>query len=240
MKRWWFEMEDEIWRPLPEYEGSYEVSSLGRVRSLARIDSRGRRIRARLLSQWPHPTGHLYTKLSLNGNSRLCKVHRLVLLAFVGPPPAGCEALHGDGNPANNRIENLSWGTRSENMYDRVRHGTHPMSMKTHCPQGHPYDDANTYITRDGKRRMCRTCLRDRNLATRQARGIPRPKVARTHCKQGHPLTPDNIYTSSGYLACKTCIKAASALRHRNLSRESADAKNARRRARRAAARKAA
>lgn len=228
-------MESEEWRQLPGYEGAYEVSSLGRVRSLARIDSRGRRIRARILSQWPHQTGHMYTKLSRNGDSRHGKVHRLVLLAFVGPPPVGCEALHGDGNPANNRIDNLSWGTRSENLYDRVRHGTHHMAIKTHCPQGHPYDDANTYITRDGKRRMCRTCLRNRNTATRRARGVPRPKVARTHCKQGHPLTLDNIYTSSGYRACKTCIKAASALRHRHMSREAADAKNARRRARRAA-----
>ncbi len=163
-------MSAEEWRTLPGYEGIYEVSCHGNVRSLPRVDMRGHRVRARLLSQWTHPSGHKIVKLSKNGSYRLGKVHRLVLLAFVGPPPPDHEALHGDGDPGNNRIENLSWGTRSDNHYDRVRHGTHPMAIKTHCPQRHPYDAANTYRTRDGKRRMCRTCLRLRNARDRQRR----------------------------------------------------------------------
>lgn len=172
---------DEEWRTLPGYEGIYEVSSLGNVRSLPRVDKRGRRVRARLLSQWAHPSGHKYVKLSKDGAYRSGKVHRLVLLAFTGPAPDKHEALHRDGNPGNNRIDNLSWGTRSENLYDRVRHGTHHMAVKTHCPQGHPYDDVNTYRTRDGKRRMCRTCLRFRNARDRQRRKgqrIPSEKAA--------------------------------------------------------------
>lgn len=232
-------MDIEEWRTIPGYEGVYEVSSIGRVRSLARIDMRGRRVRARILSQWSHPSGHINVKLSLNGNSKLGKVHRLVLMSFVGPPPAEHEALHGDGNPANNRVENLSWGTRSENQYDRVRHGTHHMAIKTHCPQGHPYDYANTYVTLDGKRRMCRTCLRDRNRIQRQSRPTV-VKAERTHCKQGHELTPDNLYTSSGNRSCKVCVKAAAMRNYRERSKESKDAANARRRARRAATRKAA
>lgn len=52
-------------------------------------------------------------------------VHRVVLLAFVGPPPSEhLDACHGDGNPANNRLDNLRWDTRSGNMADAVRHGT--------------------------------------------------------------------------------------------------------------------
>lgn len=51
-------------------------------------------------------------------------VHRLVLEAFVGPCPEGMECRHLDGNPANNRLDNLCWGTRRENCEDAVRHGT--------------------------------------------------------------------------------------------------------------------
>lgn len=231
--------EIEEWRSLPGYEGVYKVSNLGRVKSLARVDNRGHRVRERILSQWPHPSGHISVKLSLNGCHRLGKVHRLVLMSFVGPPPEGHEALHGDGNPANNRLENLSWGTRSENIYDRVRHGTHHMAVKTHCPQGHPYDDVNTYITRDGKRRMCRSCLRIRNVRDRARRAVP--KVPRTHCREGHALSEDNVYTSSrGHRSCKVCAKASAILNYRNQSPETRAARVARQRARRAAARKAA
>ncbi len=52
-------------------------------------------------------------------------VHTLMLTAFVGPRPANFECRHLDGNPTNNRLENLAWGTRSENQCDAVRHGTH-------------------------------------------------------------------------------------------------------------------
>lgn len=51
-------------------------------------------------------------------------IHRLVLEAFVGPCPRGHEACHNNGNPADNRLENLRWGTREDNLRDIVRHGT--------------------------------------------------------------------------------------------------------------------
>lgn len=51
-------------------------------------------------------------------------VHRLVLLAFIGPCPEGMECCHSDGNPANNRLENLRWDTRKNNQADRIKHGT--------------------------------------------------------------------------------------------------------------------
>ena len=53
-------------------------------------------------------------------------VHRLVLEAFVGPCPPGCETRHLNGNPADNRLCNLAWGTHRENAADKVRHGTAP------------------------------------------------------------------------------------------------------------------
>lgn len=157
----------EAWRPVPGYEGRYEVSDRGRVRSLPRRDMRGRRIDSRLLSINTHPSGHQSVKLSHDGKYCAAKVHRLVLMAFIGPAPDGHEACHNDGDPGNNHLSNLRWGTRSDNLRDRVRHGVHHQAIKTHCPQGHPYDAANTYVCSDG-RRMCRTCLADRTRARRR------------------------------------------------------------------------
>lgn len=155
-------MNQERWRAVLGYEGVYEVSDQGRVRSLARCDSRGRRVKPRIMSQITQQSGHMCVKLSRDGSYRSAKVHQLVLEAFVGPRPDGCESLHYDDNPANNNIVNLRWGTRSENLRDRVRNGLHVFANKTHCPQGHPYDDTNTYHKRDGGR-MCRECLRIRS-----------------------------------------------------------------------------
>ncbi|MDX3713446.1 HNH endonuclease signature motif containing protein [Streptomyces europaeiscabiei] len=83
-------------------------------------------------------------------------MHQIVAAAFLGPRPDGHDVRHLDGNPLNSALSNLSYGTRSENELDKARHGTNPNARKTHCPQGHPYDEANTY--RLGRHRTCRTC----------------------------------------------------------------------------------
>jgi len=67
-------------------------------------------------------SGHLGVILGRGGRRDF--VHRLVLEAFVGPCPGGMECRHLDGDPTNNRLDNLRWGTRKENMEDMVRHGT--------------------------------------------------------------------------------------------------------------------
>ncbi|MGK9270465.1 NUMOD4 motif-containing HNH endonuclease [Williamsia muralis] len=164
-------MPSEEWRPIAGYEGQYEVSSHGRVRSMRRlVAARGgsqrvqheRILRPALLS-----TGHLMVRLSSHGVGKSRSVHRLVLLAFAGPPPEGCVCLHRDGVHTNNRIENLHWGTSSENTVDQVRHGVHQAARKTHCKHGHEFTPANTYTypkaggsTRKG--RCCKTCIADR------------------------------------------------------------------------------
>jgi hypothetical protein len=70
-------------------------------------------------------SGHLYVNLRVTGkpNWRVY-VHHLILTTFVGPCPPGMECRHKDGNPANNRADNLRWGTRKQNMRDKIRHGT--------------------------------------------------------------------------------------------------------------------
>lgn len=112
---------EEIWKPVIGFEDAYEVSNYGRVRSLTRKFCVGR---IRALKK--RPTGYLYVTLSDARNKlRTTRhVHRMVLESFVGPRPKGMQARHLDGVPDNNRLENLCWGTRSENMMDKVAHGT--------------------------------------------------------------------------------------------------------------------
>lgn len=132
----------ERWKPIPGYEGVYEVSDLGRVRSLDRIEEYQRidqysgriitvhrRHRGKLLRPGPAKSGHLSVVLG-RGNSRT--VHSLVLEAFVGSCPPGMECLHKNGKPWDNRLENLRWGTRSENLHDAVRHGQKPVGEAVH------------------------------------------------------------------------------------------------------------
>lgn len=111
---------DEIWKPVVGHEGAYEVSNRGNVRSVTRyvrlvahgIETR-RLAPGKALRPGRHSSGHVSVSIG-KGNSRV--VHQLVLEAFAGPRPAGCEALHLNHIPADNRAENLRWGTRSENL----------------------------------------------------------------------------------------------------------------------------
>lgn len=120
--------EREIWKPVPGFEG-YEASDLGRVRSVDReivqISRRGteyrRFLRGKILAQSPHRDGHLMVALGASGGTK--RVHNLVMLAFVGEPPAGLEGCHNDGIPTNNLLTNLRYGTRGDNIADRVIHG---------------------------------------------------------------------------------------------------------------------
>ncbi len=129
----------EIWKPVPDYEAFYHVSNRGRVRSRDRTVESGAiklKLRGRLLRVY-YQKGYAAVGLSRAGVVKNKSVHRLVMLAFVGPCPDGCEVLHGDGDRSNNRLENLRYGTASDNEKDKHKHGTvmlgaaHPHSKLT-------------------------------------------------------------------------------------------------------------
>lgn len=163
--------EREQWRPVVGYEGRYEVSSQGRVRSLDRLISnplpsgtiRRQRIAGRVLKQTVCAAAGGYPRVTLrNGTEEhgLRCVHIVVLEAFVGPRPQGMVVRHLNGQQTDNRLENLSYGTPSENNFDLVRHGNHIHAAKTHCKSGHKFTPENTYINPGSGQRVCRTCRR--------------------------------------------------------------------------------
>jgi hypothetical protein len=120
--------EDEVWRDIPEWEGLYQASDRGRVRSLERtIQNSGARggyvrRRSKVLKTVTVESGHHIVALCRDGKRQTAGVHRLVCMAFHGPNPPGHETAHWDGNPTNNVPSNLRWATRSENLMDRRRH----------------------------------------------------------------------------------------------------------------------
>jgi len=116
----------EVWKQIPGYEGLYEVSNLGRVRSLGRIVDHGNSgkltIKARLLKL--NLDRYQYVFLSRFGRPVRFRVHTLVLTTFSGPCPEGMVCRHLNGDPVDNRWpENLVWGTPAENIQDEIRHG---------------------------------------------------------------------------------------------------------------------
>ena len=131
----------EQWKPVYGYEGIYEVSSHGRVRSLDRTvtysDGRVRRYKGKVLRATLSSGGYPCVSLYSQGKEKRRYVHSLVAEAFIGTRPKGMEVCHNDGDPANNRLDNLRYDTHSDNMLDSVRHGTNPSAAKTHCPRGH-------------------------------------------------------------------------------------------------------
>jgi hypothetical protein len=105
---------EEIWKDIPGYEGIYQVSDQGEVRSFVRGKT------GTLLRPGRMPGGHLSVALG-RGNSQC--VHKLVLIAFIGPAPEKHECRHLNGVPSDNRLANLTWGTRGENTQDKKWHG---------------------------------------------------------------------------------------------------------------------
>lgn len=155
----------EIWKPVVGYEDEYEVSNLGQVRRVKA--AQGAKVGAILAQQeLKKRGGYLSVGLSKAGAAKKrITVHRIVAMAFLGPTELPL-VRHIDGNPKNNNVDNLRFGTPFENARDRVRHGRSSMnnqnSAKTHCLRGHEFTADNTKFKKrpNGKfSRNCRTCV---------------------------------------------------------------------------------
>lgn len=214
---------DERWLPIKEFPG-YEVSDHGRVRSVDReVGSRWgtpRAFKGKMLSQsliggsgkaGRYPACTLFR----DGKSKQVTVHVLVLTTFVGPrPEKGTHGCHRDDNPMNNHLDNLYWGTPRQNARDAVNNGSSWKANITHCPQGHEYTEANTYIVPSTGHRQCRTCIKAKNKGNANS--------TRTHCPQGHPYDEENTYRVPGKnnRMCKTCMRDRSREYQRNKYRD--------------------
>jgi len=164
---------NEIWKPVVGWEGLYEVSNQGRVRSLDRTatynDGITRSFKGRVLSPGC-VQGYLQAHLGLGDRKEQRKVHQLVLEAFVGPCPDGCETRHLDGERSNNRLTNLCWGTKIENMADKRAHGR----------QGIGETHGRAKITADDVREIRATYARGGIIQKQLARkyGIAQSKIS--------------------------------------------------------------
>lgn len=201
-------MTTEAWLPIAGLEDYVEVSNHGNVR--------WRSSKEPLQSYAGNKLGHRRVYLGIGPKSRRDRyIHRLVLEAFIGPCPEGMEGCHNDGDASNNHLENLRWDTHSANMYDRVKHGNHPHTNRTHCPKGHPLDAVKFHGDGTFWQRRCRTCLREQNRAK---------KARKETCPQGHPF--DGIaYHPDGSVRQRYCKRCRSESVSRQMTERNAKAR---------------
>ena len=120
----------EKWKPVVGFEGRYEVSDMGRVRSLIKKDSRGQKRSPGILAKTKEKRGEgrvtreFVTLMAKKAVRKQCSVHKLVVEAFLGKAPEGKEICHNNGNPIDNRLSNLRYDTHKNNEKDKLTHGT--------------------------------------------------------------------------------------------------------------------
>lgn len=161
---------DDNWIYIPGFSG-YRVNDRGEILSLRRPGSPGCILKTRI-NEKGYPRVTLYGD---DGRKRCLKVHNIIALVWHGPRPDGLVARHLDGNQLNNVPSNIVYGTYSENAFDQVRHGVHPMASRDSCVNGHEFTPENTMRrkTKNGDVRKCKECHR---LA-----------VARYRARKAHP-----------------------------------------------------
>jgi hypothetical protein len=170
--------ESERWLPCPGWEGFYEISDCGRVRSVNRTinTSAGpKRYQGRILSPGRKGKGYLIVQFWRVGRPTHQAVHQLVLEAFVGPCPQGLEGCHNDGNPSNNHLSNLRYDTHINNCLDTVLHGANWQSNKISCPREHLLIKPNLVAAKLYRgHRVCLACQRaSANQSEARKRGLP-------------------------------------------------------------------
>lgn len=117
----------EIWKDVSGFEGLYQVSNFGRVRSL-------KFGKEKMMEGGITNKGYLQVTLSLNGRVKRYQVHRLVADVFISNPNNLPQVNHIDGNKTNNNVENLEWVTAKQNIHHAWNAGLHPLKLVSiHC-----------------------------------------------------------------------------------------------------------
>ena len=120
---------NEIWKDVKDYEGVYQVSNLGRIKSLKRLWVNDDRI----IKGYPDGNGYHQIDLHVNGRRKVYKVHRLIAMSFVPNVNNFREINHRNGIKTDNRAENLEWVTRSDNMKHCFATGLHETMAGERC-----------------------------------------------------------------------------------------------------------
>jgi hypothetical protein len=158
-------MTSQVWKSIVGYEGAYEVSNFGEVRSLDRyVDGKlgsQRKIKGKLLKikiRNHREKKYRYVILSHKNKSPwTIDVHRLVAMHFLDDYDENLVVRHGINGIEDNSVHNLEMGTHSENMQDKLRDGTNFNHNKNECIRGHEFNDLNSRVSPSGKR-VCRLC----------------------------------------------------------------------------------
>ena len=124
----------EVWKDITEYEGLYQVSNIGRIKSLERYSANQWSEKARfreekILSYQLTKDGYPSIKLSKNGNAIRHRIHRLVALCFLENPFGKEQVNHINGIKTDNRVENLEWATQNENQLHACKNGLKPSKL---------------------------------------------------------------------------------------------------------------
>lgn len=162
--------------------------------------------------KWTGAKSQGYGYLNAGGKEDgLIRAPRLSYQIHFGDIPDGLIVRHRCDNPECTNPEHLVLGTHADNSRDIVKRRRHHTHGKTHCLNGHEYNEENTYYNSRGHK-YCKVCKREKQKAQhRKKRGDKfgvqewKPK---THCPHGHEFTAENTYTRpDGYKECRTCRK---------------------------------
>lgn len=196
------DLEGEVWKDIPNYEGLYQVSNLGRVKSLPRLDNKGRKInlsiRKQTVANVGYPCVSLYSKEGGKKNAKLICVHRLVAQAFVPNPQNKPCIDHINTIRTDNRVENIRWVTYAENVNNPITKNGMIQTLKSQC---------NTEEGRKRMKRMSDLAFSEEAKAKKRET-IKRPEVLAKWTKaHGRPVI--QLTLEGEYIAEYSCIREA-------------------------------